>query len=268
MKQEKDYYFRTILQKYHALITINEAKLLYNLARKSNGPIVEIGSYKGGSTIILAEGSKIENRNKVYAIDPHKGTLFYGIRVKRWGAEKVNKNTLSKFKQNIIDSANQDIVQPIVKSSYKASKKWKKSIDLLWIDGCHDYESVMIDFLAWERFLNKNGIIAFHDYQNSEINIPSVGENIPRLEGPIKTVNYMKKTNRYTIIGIIDSTIYAKKIKNSIFRDNIKNILLIKWLSFIHKSKILFRVFFPKMYFFIDNIINKNKSHEFKEQKR
>ena len=55
-------------------LTLKEGKLLYNLSKKNdNGVIVEIGSWKGKSTIYLAHGSKNGKKNKVYAIDPHEG---------------------------------------------------------------------------------------------------------------------------------------------------------------------------------------------------
>lgn len=50
-----------------------EGALLYSLARKcnANGVIVEIGSWKGKSTIFIAKGSEAGQRVRVYAIDPH-----------------------------------------------------------------------------------------------------------------------------------------------------------------------------------------------------
>jgi predicted O-methyltransferase YrrM len=54
----------------------NEGELLFNLAKncKGEGKIVEIGSWKGKSTVWLASGSKSGKNVKVYAIDPHTGS--------------------------------------------------------------------------------------------------------------------------------------------------------------------------------------------------
>lgn len=41
-------------------------------------------------------------------------------------------------------------------------------VDLLFIDGHHDYESVKDNTLAWERFVLKGGVILFHDYDHPE----------------------------------------------------------------------------------------------------
>src|SRR2546425_13048693 len=54
----------------------HEGRLLYELARRctGRGVIVEIGSWKGRSTIWLASGSKAGAAVPVHAIDPHTGS--------------------------------------------------------------------------------------------------------------------------------------------------------------------------------------------------
>src|SRR5579864_2558755 len=53
-----------------------EAWRLYRLARecRGRGAIVEIGSWKGKSTICLARGSIAGGKAKINAIDPHTGS--------------------------------------------------------------------------------------------------------------------------------------------------------------------------------------------------
>jgi len=52
------------------LIEPLEAVVLFVHAKLAQGPIVEIGSYKGASTIFLAKGSEQGGNHKVTAIDP------------------------------------------------------------------------------------------------------------------------------------------------------------------------------------------------------
>lgn len=40
---------------------------------------------------------------------------------------------------------------------------WNHPIDLLFIDGGHDYEEVKLNTLKWEKFVPKGGTILFHD---------------------------------------------------------------------------------------------------------
>ena len=69
MKNEE---IKKIIIDSHAMLTLAEAGLLFSLASNINqkGAIVEIGSFKGGSTIFLAKGARIAKKGKVYAIDP------------------------------------------------------------------------------------------------------------------------------------------------------------------------------------------------------
>ena len=69
---EKDKVKR-IARQVDGFLTDNEGELLHNFAKRctSKGTIVEIGSWKGKSTIWLGNGSKKGNRATVYAIAPH-----------------------------------------------------------------------------------------------------------------------------------------------------------------------------------------------------
>ncbi|MFQ5539676.1 MAG: hypothetical protein ACE5FB_04695, partial [Candidatus Binatia bacterium] len=55
------------------MLTLNEGKYLCKLAKLNprKCPIVEIGSWKGKSTIWLALGTIAVGGDKVYSIDPH-----------------------------------------------------------------------------------------------------------------------------------------------------------------------------------------------------
>jgi len=56
-----------------------------------------------------------------------------------------------------------------IMSSNKLAEKWDQSIDLLFIDGCHEYSQVKKDYLNFRSFLRPNGFIFFHDtYPPSE----------------------------------------------------------------------------------------------------
>lgn len=58
------------------MLADKEGETLYKLAKncKGKGVIVEIGSWKGESTIWISNGSKNGNKVKIYAIDPHTGS--------------------------------------------------------------------------------------------------------------------------------------------------------------------------------------------------
>jgi len=103
--------------KIHGWLTDREGEFLYKIAKKCSGQgvIVEIGSWKGKSTIWLGKGSIAGNNVKVYAIDPHTGSSEH---------KKSGKGvwTFEKFKENIKDAGVNDVIISIVETSEKAVK--------------------------------------------------------------------------------------------------------------------------------------------------
>jgi len=173
----------------------NEAIILRDLAKDSKpGVIVEIGSWKGLSTTAIANGSKEGLGNKVYAVDPHKGSPEH---VKMF---KDEVNTYEAFMKNITDAGVKDIITPMVMTSEKAAGFVTDPVSLLFIDGNHSEEMVQLDFYLWNERVVKGGIIAFHD------------NNFP---GPMKLIDYLNK-NAATLglknAGTIDSITWFEKV--------------------------------------------------------
>ncbi len=150
--------FLKIFDEVEGQISVMEALFLFRTARKLRiqGTIVEIGSYRGKSTIFLAKGSKRGLGNTVHAIEPH--AEYVGIFGGKFGPEDKEA-----FLSNIQKHDVKDGVQLISQKSGDAALEWTQPISLLWIDGDHSYEAVKRDVLLWERFLCPGGIIALHD---------------------------------------------------------------------------------------------------------
>jgi hypothetical protein len=120
--------------------------------------IVEIGSWKGLSTSILAR-TVVDYNGSVFAVD-------------HWmGSEGVPHHEVAKvvdifyvFKSNLISLGLWDVVYPLVMDSQTASKIFTDGIvDLVFIDADHRYESVRKDILSWLPKLRIGGILCGHD---------------------------------------------------------------------------------------------------------
>jgi hypothetical protein len=147
----------TVVAKTEGMISLVEARLLYELARDAKeGCIVEIGSYRGRSTIALARGSKAGHKLPVYAIDPHED--FIGAFGGAFGP--LDR---AKFFEAMLDSGCFDIVRLVNLSSELVSVAWDKRVGMLWIDGDHSYAGVSRDFECWLPHLAENAVVAFHD---------------------------------------------------------------------------------------------------------
>jgi len=182
-----------------ARVTVDEARLLDRLAaERQNGVIVEIGSYKGGSTVVLA---KADRRNRVYAIDPHTGIKPNPISSWQSFSENLKKHDVSEQ------------VVPIVKTSLEAVEDWSQPVGLLWIDGSHRYRHVKADFMAWDRFVVPGGVIAIHDTRPSTGIVPSMGKAHTGFRGPaLVAENLLADSSRFEPIKTVDSISYARKI--------------------------------------------------------
>lgn len=103
-----------------------EGMLLYRLARECNGKgeIVEIGSWKGRSTIWLAQGSRDGKGKNIVAIDPH---VSY--------EEMPEGNSFEEFNENLKKAGVKDIVKPLVKTSEAAAKNFNEKVSLVFVDG-------------------------------------------------------------------------------------------------------------------------------------
>ena len=189
-----------------------EGAFLYKAAKncEGKGVIVEIGSWKGKSTIWLAKGSKAGSNIKVYAIDPHTGSSE--------NIEKLGEIwTYQEFKGNIEKAEVEDIVISILKTSGDAAREWNgKPIELLWIDGAHEYEMVKLDFDLWSPYLIEGGIVAFHD---------TIG-----WEGPRRLVKEALYTSHnFSDVRFIYSLTYARKTHTNSIAQRLRNY----WVLFL-----------------------------------
>ncbi len=212
---------KRLVKRIDGWLTDNEGELLYNLAKscKGDGVIVEIGSWKGKSTIWLAKGSKAGNKLKVYAVDPHTGSSehreMYG---KVW--------TFEEFRRNIKDARVDDIVIPVLKTSEQATKFFDEPVEFIFIDGAHEYQLVKLDFELWFPRLIDGGIIAFHDTTWSA--------------GPKEVAKeYVYKSEHFRNAGLVGSITFAEKVKQNCLRDRIRNryiLLLMNICEFAGRS--------------------------------
>jgi predicted O-methyltransferase YrrM len=156
------------------------ANLLYRLAGEEtkdiNGCVVEIGSWRGRSTVLLAYASLYYQReHKVYAVDPFCDPKEENMldKYNMWKTHKHTiraNNTYDEFITNIEKAGCSDIVCPIRTTSEKARQIFEdQPIRFLFIDGCHQPEYVKLDWDLWSPFIPIGGIVAFHDAIASDV---------------------------------------------------------------------------------------------------
>jgi MMP 1-O-methyltransferase len=148
-------------------LTDEEGEALYELARgcTGRGAIVEIGSWKGKSTICLGLGSRAGNGVRIFAIDPHTDYRF------------------GDFTGNIERAGVADLVTPIAALSQPAADDFHEAIELLFVDGSHEESLVREDFDKWVPKVLEGGWVAFHDTTWTAGPRRVVGERVYRSRG-------------------------------------------------------------------------------------
>jgi predicted O-methyltransferase YrrM len=185
-----------------------EGRLLYRLAKRctGRGAIVEIGSWKGKSTIWLGHGSRAGCGQKIHAVDPHAGVI-------ERGQTAVNVSTFDEFQRNIRTAGVHEVVVPHVDFSDSVARSFSEPVELIFIDGLHDYEAVKADFEAWFPKVMEGGVMAFHD---------TTGQ-----AGPRKLVTErVYKSPHFRNVRFARSITYAEKTARNTPSDRLGNRLM------------------------------------------
>jgi len=137
-----------LFSKVHGFLSVDEAKLLHKLATEvpAGGTIIEVGSYQGRSTICLGAGAK-QVGALVYAIDPFEGSM----------------ENHAALLMNLVLNDVADTVKVVALHSTAVLDCWYGTVDLVWIDGSHDYNDVWLDLMGWEKHVSPIGRLALHD---------------------------------------------------------------------------------------------------------
>ena len=110
--------------------------------------LVEIGSHLGESSTIFLAYEQIE---KMYCVDP-------------WNQNPIYEQTFDTRLKPFIESKK---CIKLKQFSEEASEKFSNnSIDMVYIDGNHDYEDVKLDIDTWYPKIINGGIPSGHDYTN------------------------------------------------------------------------------------------------------
>lgn len=136
---------------------------------KTNGEpnvAVEIGSRRGHWASGLMANTK---KTQLFCVDPWSG------RVGRTGLAVWFKRCPEVFRR----------CHPLPGTSNDWARFFPYQVDLLFIDGLHDAESVTLDLKRWTPRMNPGGLIIGHDYNQPQVKT-AVDDFFPELDGTQK----------------------------------------------------------------------------------
>lgn len=142
-------------------MTAGQAATLYDSATRCppGGTIVEIGSFHGRSTIVLASAAPAGVQ--VVAIDPHAGNDRGPQEIDGYVAEADDDHT--SFTANLTTAGIADRVTHLRMFSDDAHSGVVGDVDLLYVDGAHRYAPALADIRSWGDRVSDGGTLLIHD---------------------------------------------------------------------------------------------------------
>jgi predicted O-methyltransferase YrrM len=124
----------------------------------ASGLVLEIGSFKGKSTIVLAKSTMaISPQEKIVAVDPMTSPSQTDPNLKGL------KSCFDYFQTNVRQAGVEKNVEFHQMLSSDLAKDWDRKIRFLWIDGDHTYKGAHTDLELFLPHLADGAIVAFHD---------------------------------------------------------------------------------------------------------
>jgi hypothetical protein len=178
--------------KLEGWLDIGEGCGLYDLASRvdplKGEVIVEVGSYRGKSTVALALGSHVETR--VYAFDPHE--MCVGSNGGVYGPiDRLHFNRVLEITGTYAK------VRPMSCGTELVAAAWNRPVGLCFIDGDHTYEGARKDAVGWAPHVVVSGVMAFDDIN---------------LEGPGRVLREMAALDNWNMLGVLGKIGFIMKV--------------------------------------------------------
>jgi MMP 1-O-methyltransferase len=136
-------------------------------AYAARGPVAEIGTYCGKSTIYLAAAAR-QAGQVVVTVDHHHGSEENQPGWEYHDAGLVDPatgrlDTLPHFRATLAAAGLEEHVIAIVGRSAAVAALWRAPLGLLFIDGGHTDAAAVADYEGWAPRVAPGGALAIHD---------------------------------------------------------------------------------------------------------
>lgn len=174
----------------------NEARFLGMMAACAprDGVIVEIGSFKGKSAVMLGKLAEHFGFGPIVAIDPHN---FNNTELAEHRADP-GASSYDEFLRNIESAGVARYVEVHRAFSTEVARSWDRPIRMLWIDGDHSYAGAKADFDGFVPYMVPGGFVALHDA-------------LHEFSGPIRVfVEDILRSDRFGASGFVNSIAWSQ----------------------------------------------------------
>ncbi|MFF5715405.1 class I SAM-dependent methyltransferase [Streptomyces buecherae] len=149
---------------------LDEGLALYEAAVEAGArglPLLEVGTYCGRSTILLAAAAR-EAGTVVVTVDHHRGSEEQQPGWEYHDPSLVDPrvglmDTLPTFRRTLHAAGLEGHVIAVVGKSPQVAAVWGGGLGLVFIDGGHTDEHASGDYAGWAPHLARGGLLVIHD---------------------------------------------------------------------------------------------------------
>ena len=131
------------------------------------GPLLEVGSYCGKSSVYLGDAAQSQGR-VLFALDHHRGSEENQPGWEWHEPDLVDPtvgliDTLPHFRRTVYEAGLEGSVVALVGDSVAIAQNWSTPLAFLFIDGGHGTEPAHADYENWVPHVAIGGRLAVHD---------------------------------------------------------------------------------------------------------
>ncbi|MFF9129929.1 class I SAM-dependent methyltransferase [Streptomyces sp. NPDC014806] len=149
---------------------LDEGLALYAAAVEAGAlglPLLEVGTYCGRSTILLADAARRAGICAV-TVDHHRGSEEQQPGWEYHDPQTVDPeiglmDTLPTFRRTLHRAGLEDHVVAVVGRSPQVAAFWRSPLGLVFIDGGHTDEHASADYEGWAPHVAEGGLLVIHD---------------------------------------------------------------------------------------------------------
>jgi MMP 1-O-methyltransferase len=133
----------------------------------ARGPVLEVGTYCGKSTIYLAAAARGKGQ-PVITVDHHHGSEENQPGWEYHDTTLVDPatgrlDTLPHLRKTLAGAGVEDDVIVVVGRSADVARLWRTPLGMLFIDGGHTDAAARTDYESWAPWVAPGGVLAIHD---------------------------------------------------------------------------------------------------------
>lgn len=146
-----------------------EGIALYEAGRAAfgTGPLLEIGTYCGKSSVYLGAAAR-DAGTVLFTVDHHRGSEENQAGWEHHDPEVVDPrtgrmDTLPFFRDTVAAAGLEDVVVGVVGPSVAVARAWRTPVRFCFIDGGHAEAVALADYEHWAPRVEPGGTLAIHD---------------------------------------------------------------------------------------------------------